>query len=99
MALNLIEEECLSVLLELQKWGNQKITRGNIADFNDFLSRKRDAISHLTNKKYGCASGRHSSVCTCKENEPGESWGSLKRKAKMALCKEKINLPKPCKAV
>lgn len=31
----------------------------------------RDSIQHLENKKYGCATGRHSSYCQCKEASHG----------------------------
>ncbi len=63
--LNPIEEECrevLSVILDLMAAGHQKLLP---KAHMELMGRVRDCLTHLTNREFGCASGKHAGPCQC----------------------------------
>lgn len=62
--LNQMEQEALDAIhaaLELLAPGRQ-LKRDRMW----LMGKIRDAAVHLRNKQYGCLTGKHSGVCTCK---------------------------------
>lgn len=65
--LTAIEQECqdlLAVILDLMAAGHGHITH---KDHMELTGRVRTCLMHLTNKEYGCATGKHSGPCACKD--------------------------------
>jgi hypothetical protein len=63
--LNRIEEEALEIIQRVL----DAISIGKISrlEYRDLLGAMRDIAAKLTNKKFGCATGRHTAACQCKE--------------------------------
>ena len=59
-----LESECLDLLEIVRDFLTAKKPR--LHQYETVLGYVRDSISRLTNKKYGCSTGRHSKVCKCK---------------------------------
>lgn len=65
--LNPVEQECKDafiVLLDLMSPGHPRL--GSKTQI-EVLGMIRTALVHLTNREYGCASGKHAGACPCKE--------------------------------
>jgi hypothetical protein len=68
--LNPIEKESQEVLLLVQEMLSPRwdlTFKQKKLDFTELLGHVRRAVIHLTNKEFGCASGRHSGPCACTE--------------------------------
>lgn len=63
--LNCIEQECQEVLetvLDLMAAGHRHLTA---TGHRELTGRVRDCVVHLTNKEYGCETGKHVRACAC----------------------------------
>ena len=73
MSLNIVESTCKAVLEEIRDLmapGHMKL---NPKDHMELSGRVRDCLRFLTNKEYGCDSGRHASPCDCKPGLQGQA--------------------------
>ncbi len=78
--LNLIEQECEDVLLEVRDWLAVAIfTKSRRQEFIDLMGSIREALDHLNNKKFGCSTGIHSGDCFCEKEKYGKSLGYFKQ--------------------
>ena len=67
-----LERESLEVFYEVR----DSLTARTISfrSFTELMGRVRMMIKHLENLSFGCPSGKHSSVCTCRPGVPGKSY-------------------------
>ncbi len=81
--LTLIEQECEDILLRVRDLlGVVIFAKSRRREFIDLMGDIREAIDHLNNKKFGCASGYHAGDCLCQKDERGKSIETIKHGGK-----------------
>ena len=61
--LTLLEKECLDCLMGVRNhFDGRRISH---YEFFAMMGQIRDCIAHLTNKRFGCVTGRHAGKCFC----------------------------------
>jgi hypothetical protein len=67
--LNAIERECQDVLVAVRDALTATQNDRPKLTYMEIMGHIRTAIMHLTNKEFGCRSGRHAMRCSCQESD------------------------------
>ena len=65
--LNPIERECQDALMSIRDIWTVTPHRASIRSFMEVMGKVRLALLHLENKEFGCATGKHSGPCICRD--------------------------------
>ncbi len=67
--LNLIEQECEDVLLEIMDLMGPGKRKMPAYEHTELMNRVSTAAHHLINKRLGCPTGKHRDYCKCEEEK------------------------------